>query len=45
MRRRVGFYKGKVVWFDGENYRVFLTCIIRKRLNSVCSAIDRGLYE
>jgi len=45
MKRRIGIYKGKVVWFDGDRYRAFLTCIIRKTPNGVCSAIDRGLYE
>lgn len=45
MKRRIGLYKGKVVWFDGERYRAFLTCIIRDSAEGVYAAIDAGLYE
>ena len=45
MKRRIGMHKGKVVWFDGKQYRCFLTCIIRDTVDEVYSAIDAGLYE
>ena len=45
MKRRVEKYKGTVIWFDGKQYRAFLTCIIRDRVEEVREALDAGRYD
>lgn len=45
MRRRVEKYKGNVIWFDGSQYRAFLTCTIRDSVEEVRKALDVGAYE
>jgi len=45
MRRRVEKYKGTVIWFDGLQYRAFLTCVIRDSVDEVREALDAGKYE
>lgn len=45
MRRRIEKYKGTVIWFDGSQYRAFLTCIIRDSVEEVREALDKGEYD
>lgn len=45
MKRRIEKYKGTVIWFDGKQFRAFLTCIIRDSVEDVRKAIDYGRYE
>jgi len=45
MRRRIEKYKGTIIWFDGLQYRDFLTCIIREDVEGVRAALDAGKYE
>lgn len=45
MKRRIEKYKGRVIWFDGKQYRAFLTCIIRDSVEEVRMALDEGRYE
>lgn len=45
MRRRVEKYKGTVIWFDGLQYRAFLTCVIRDSVDEVREALEAGKYE
>lgn len=45
MKRRIEKYKGTVIWFDGSQYRAFLTCIIRDSVAEVREALDKEEYE
>lgn len=43
MRKRIGMFGGRVVWFDGAMYRVFFCCVEFKELAHAIRAIDEGV--
>jgi len=44
-RRRIGMYKGRVVWTDGAEFMVFLCSVRFCELSHVYRAIDEGMID
>lgn len=43
MRLRVERHRGKVIWFDGRYFRIFLCCAAFDHLDHVRRAIDEDV--